>query len=206
MSSSVKLFPDLHLAKLQKVHTRKDQTYRDWIEKYCQERHYSFQIQKCDDKLHWLPDPVLDQSAEHKKNSSLKGKETTDSDRPSLKENSEGTVAAASEPATSELEVQSQSGLFTAQSARMTVGCTECSKLRVVYSKRHLSERQKVTVVLAISEFSYSCGAPLIPSSFALSKSVMCRPGLIYASPVEVPYYSADIGGLDICSLCGATY
>ena len=44
-----------------------------------------------------------------------------------------------------------------------------------------------------------------MPTSFVLLKSVMCRPGLICASPVEVPYYSADIGHLDICSLCGAT-
>ena len=33
----------------------------------------------------------------------------------------------------------------------------------------------------------------------------MCRLGPICASPVELPYYSADIGRLDICSLCGAT-
>ena len=67
-------FPDLNLAQLQKVHTKKVQSYTSKIEKHCRERQYLFQIRRCDDStcclpstlpkedLQWLPDPTVDEN------------------------------------------------------------------------------------------------------------------------------------------------
>ena len=90
----------MDMSKLQKVHTKKIDSYQTWLEKHCRLRHYFFQIRKCDDldccpppppklskeELNWLPDPVLDETGEHYlPYSSVKNLNTTDQDRPSLK-------------------------------------------------------------------------------------------------------------------------
>ncbi|WAQ98046.1 hypothetical protein MAR_022419 [Mya arenaria] len=67
-----------------------------WMEKHCRERHYNFQIRKCEDPaccspstvprefLDWLPDPVLDGDTNHyKQYDQLKGIDTTEDSRPS---------------------------------------------------------------------------------------------------------------------------
>ena len=92
------MFPDLDLGKVQKVSTKKSATYQNWTKVHCRERQYSFQIRKCDDpsccipatsspdQLVWLPDPVLGEDKEHfLKFSELKGIETDETDRPTLK-------------------------------------------------------------------------------------------------------------------------
>lgn len=89
------LFPDMNIEKLQKVHTSKVVDYNEWLEKHTRQRHYCFQIRKCEDSccsepqnknLAWLPDPVLDESGDHYlPYSSLKSTATTEDDRPSLK-------------------------------------------------------------------------------------------------------------------------
>lgn len=89
------LFPDMNIEKLQKVHTSKVVDYNEWLEKHTRQRHYCFQIRKCEDRsccsepqnknLAWLPDPVLDESGDHYlPYSSLKSTATTEDDRPSL--------------------------------------------------------------------------------------------------------------------------
>ena len=87
---------------------------------------------------------------------------------------------------------------YTAQNARLTVMCHECRKPRVIYSKRSLSESQKGTLVLAISDFEFTCGAPVLPPKSRLSKTVQVRAGLVCGVPVEVSYYNAALGQLDI--------
>lgn len=90
------LFPGMDLHKLQKEHTKKIDSYQLWLENHCRQRHYNFQIKKCEDpaccsptslpreKLDWLPDPVLDATGEHyKKYSEVKDQTTTEEDRPS---------------------------------------------------------------------------------------------------------------------------
>lgn len=90
------LFPDMNIEKLQKVHTSKVVDNNKWLEKHTRQRHYCFQIRKCEDRsccsepqnknLAWLPDPVLDESGDHYlPYSSLKSTATTEIDRPSLK-------------------------------------------------------------------------------------------------------------------------
>ena len=92
------LFPTLDLSKLQKIHTNKCEPYNTWKESHCRERHYSFQIRKCQDvncclppriphdKLTWLPDPELqhDDSSHFEACSDIRNRDTTEKDRPSI--------------------------------------------------------------------------------------------------------------------------
>ena len=107
------LFPDLDLSKLQKTHTSKNPQYTEWIEKHCRSRQYSFQIRKCydpacclapfipRDQLLWLPDPVLQENEDHfKAYKEVKGVETTEQDRPSLKKTKPAPVTVAVAPVT----------------------------------------------------------------------------------------------------------
>ena len=48
------------------------------------------------------------------------------------------------------------------QNARGVVRCVECSKPRFYYCKNKLSSRQlNILLVRAVTEFDYTCGAPL---------------------------------------------
>lgn len=44
------LFPDMNIEKLQKVNTSKVVDYNEWLEKHTRQRHYCFQIRKCEDR------------------------------------------------------------------------------------------------------------------------------------------------------------
>ena len=65
--------------------------------------------------------------------------------------------------------------LCTTQNARTIVTCTECRKPRMIYSHQKLSERQKISVTITVSEFDYTCGAPLLTPSNTSYKKVICR-------------------------------
>lgn len=92
------LFPTLDKDKLTKVYTSRNHEYVRFIESHCRERQYSFQIRKCtnvnccgarqspEERLHWLPDPMLDpNNGEHfLPFSQVYGTETTERDRPTL--------------------------------------------------------------------------------------------------------------------------
>ena len=92
--------------------------------------------------------------------------------------------------------------LCTTQNARALVTCTECRKPRVIYSHQRLSERQKISITITVSEFDYSCGAPLLPPSNNSYKKVMCRSTLNCGMPIELQYYGSSLGRQDICSYC----
>lgn len=173
--------------------------------------------------LTWLPDPVLDRTGEHyMKYEEVKDTETTENDRPSLKippkpprrekgkstEVADAGVPVAEDEAGVEVSVphfldepSDDAHLFVAQHARTTVDCIECGKPRVLYSKHALSERQQVSVAIAVSECEYTCGAqPLNP--IGIGKIVKCRSHMGCATPVELSYYT--IGRADKCAWCGA--
>ncbi|KAH3781540.1 hypothetical protein DPMN_159371 [Dreissena polymorpha] len=42
-------YPGLNVDKLVKKHTRKVESYISWVDKHCRQRHYAFQIRKCED-------------------------------------------------------------------------------------------------------------------------------------------------------------
>ena len=84
------------------------------------------------------------------------------------------------------------STVTSTQNARFLVTCVECRKPRVHYSLHKLTERQKVSLVVSLSEYDYTCGA------------VMVRASLTCAMPVEIPNYGSELGRRDICALCAA--
>ncbi|WAR05994.1 LOW QUALITY PROTEIN: hypothetical protein MAR_021363 [Mya arenaria] len=93
---------------------------------------------------------------------------------------------------------------LSTQNARAIATCIECRKPRVVYSKTKLSQRKEVLLATCLSDYDYSCGAQLFPPSApsTLKSSVVIRPFLQCASPIELCYYGADLGRKDLCTYC----
>ena len=95
--------------------------------------------------------------------------------------------------------------LYTGQNARGVVRCVECRKPRVYYCKNKLSSRQLILLDRAVTEFDYTCGAPLSDPDDTKSvlKYVAVRKNLSCSHPIELAYYSSSIGKADICCYCG---
>lgn len=93
---------------------------------------------------------------------------------------------------------------LSSQNARAVAICIECRKPRVVYSKTKLSQRKEVLLATCLSEYEFSCGAYLFPPSAPseLRNSVVIRPTIQCATPVELCYYAADLGRKDLCAYC----
>ncbi len=119
---------------------------KEFFDKHCQIRHYSFCITKCKDsacpyhneprlppqlfaKLHPLPDPILAQDVSHYKTfHEVYGTPTTDVHRPSLK--SQQKISH---------EVPFSPSAASACRVRRVVQCDECDKPRVIHSSRKLT-------------------------------------------------------------------
>ena len=116
----------------------------------------------------------------------VKDTETTEKDCPSLvvaqKKKKSAPAKQAHVPVTSSVEVPvtdaevretsagtssvvapqfAPSTMTSTQNARFLVTCVECRKPRVLYSLHKLSERQKVSLVVSMSEYDYTCGEHL---------------------------------------------
>lgn len=65
------------------------------------------------------------------------------------------------------------------------------------------TERQIMTLAMAMSEFDFTCGAPLLPPDHTMSRKLVLRSFITCALPVEIPYYGAQFGPIDICAFCG---
>ena len=180
-----------------------------------------------DDEFSWLPDPILTENGDHcKPYSEVKGTETTEDDRPSLKTK----VTKSKEPPSkkprqerillpennidSENEIDdavlpgpnfAEYTMCTGQNDRAVATCTECRKPRVVYSKTRLSETHKIILATLLSEYVYTCGAPLTPPDSILFSTVMTKINLQCGAGIEMAYYStgSNIGRKDICCHCG---
>ena len=48
---------------------------------------------------------------------------------------------------------------MSAQNARATAICVECTKPRVVYSQVKLNQRKEMSLAAALSEYEYSCSS-----------------------------------------------
>lgn len=180
--------------------------------------------------MKWLLDPVLGESGEHfKAYIEVNGKETSENDRPSLKEptkkialtkKTEKTCCPAVRPNTEETESQpvtenvsklndmqvpkssDDPGLCTVQNSRSLVSCVERSKPRVIYSRHRLTERQRTSVVICLSEYDYTCGSMLLPPENPVFKNIMTQTDITCQSPVELQYYSSGLGLADLCAHC----
>ena len=97
-----------------------------------------------------------------------------------------------------------ESSIFTALNAQAVTECVECRKPRFLYSKSKLTERQRVQLVLALSEHDYTCESPPTSPSHGLHGKVYMRLNINCENPIEIPYYSTDIGRHDLCCYCAA--
>ena len=119
----------------------------------------------------------------------------------------ENTNAGARESTNTSPVVTAQfapSTMTSTLNARFLITCVECRKPRVMYSLHKLTERQKVSLVTSMSEYDYTCGAPVLPPSNTLHSKVMVRAFLTCSMPVEIPYYGSELGKKDICAHCVA--
>lgn len=89
------------------------------------------------------------------------------------------------------------------QNVRSTASCIGCWKPTVIYSKHKFTQRQKLSLPIAVSTYEYTCGSFVLPPSSPLQRYIALRPQLPYPSPVEIPYFSADLGRKNLCAYCG---
>ena len=54
-----------------------------------------------------------------------------------------------------------------------------------------------------MSEFDFTCSAPILPPDHVLASVAITRDILTCASPLEIPFYTARIGRNDLCGICG---
>ena len=75
----------------------------------------------------------------------------------------------------------------------------------MVYSRHRLTDRQQMSLTLAISDDSeYTCGSVLLPPSNPHYKTIMCRLGICCETPVQLPYYASGLGKSDLCCYCAS--
>ncbi|KAK3106924.1 hypothetical protein FSP39_003134, partial [Pinctada imbricata] len=144
--------------------------------------------------LHWLPDPVAeDDGSAYKTFDDLYGTETTDKDRPSLKEHCSPTERD-----------KKLKGIHTAASARAVIICSECGKRRVVYSKKRLAREELRALDVIQEQLVYTCGSQLFPGQYA--ETIVVKEGQNCQSPIETTYYSSvTVQFEEICFFCGDT-
>ncbi len=125
---------------------------------------------------------MLDASGEHFLSfEEAQSQETSESDHPTLKAKisersgeKTNTSSTSKKSKSTDLQtgllieehhrgLQGDASLYTAQNARTSVNCIECQKPRVVYSKSKVTERQTTQCALMMSEYDYTCGAPICP-------------------------------------------
>ena len=83
----------------------------------------------------------------------------------------------------------------------MTVDCAECGKPRVIFKTNRLSERQQITILTGLQE--YTCGEHILPPDNTMHKSVDVKLLVNCGDSVELAYYSSKLGRADICCCCG---
>lgn len=55
---------------------------------------------------------------------------------------------------------------------------------------------------MLLSDYEYSCGAPITPPNHNLHGKVVTRVNLLCAMPIELSYYSSSIGRSDLFAYC----
>ncbi|ESP00199.1 hypothetical protein LOTGIDRAFT_173358 [Lottia gigantea] len=101
--TAISIDNQLEVGKLQQQQVKNKKQYEAFKEKHCKERHYCFQIRKCNDEEccqrtdnsdpDWLPDPVVGDDSNYKDFSIVYGTETTDENRPSVKFSTKAVTA-----------------------------------------------------------------------------------------------------------------
>ncbi|XP_053378441.1 uncharacterized protein LOC128548073 [Mercenaria mercenaria] len=182
--------------------------YQRFLKEHCIERHYVFQIRKCDKPeccrlkrgpdVPRRPDPVLSNDNKHfKQFDKVLGQDTTDSDRPSAKNTNVTAVAEQLQGV--------KNSVLTGQNVRKTVTCIECTKPRCVSAQKALNFRESRTLTRQLEKYDYTCGALIAPEGDVLHGKVFVRLQLSCSSPIELAYYATTMNvRKDVCSFCAA--
>ena len=96
----------------------------------------------------------------------------------------------------------------TALNVGSTIKCTECKKPRLMYSKKKLSDNEKVALKRFLSSYEYVCGSSFkeVPDdahpNVDIIRKVFVRENLSCSSVIESSYYSCKIYR-QACVKCG---
>ena len=141
--------------------------------------------------LKFLPDPLLGEDGHYHPFKHIYGKSTTEKDRPSQKAKKQKSLSYS--PSKQH-----------ATNVGVVIQCEECSKWRLMFSKRKLSLHQQQELRNIVSDLSYSCGATMddvdLPDHL---KCVEIRSHCCSDS-IERLYYSAYPEDV-LCIHCGQT-
>ena len=178
---------------------------KEFLDHCCQIRHYSFCIKKCGNNscticrmdaatfssLKFLPDPVLGEDGHYLPFSNVYEKPTTEKDRPSLKAKKQKSLSYS--PSKQH-----------ATNVGVVIQCEECSKWRLMFSKRKLSLHQQQELRSRVSDLSYSCGATM--EDVDLPDDLQCVEIRSHCCSdlIERLYYSAYPEDV-LCIHCGET-
>ncbi|VDI74370.1 Hypothetical predicted protein [Mytilus galloprovincialis] len=199
---------NLELGKYTQQNVKSKLDYHEFLRTHCRERHYWFQIKKCDNRtccvakmsdteFPWLPDPMMSNDPAHYKPfDDVINTETTEVDRPSSQTQTAKAVAE-------EIQGVRNQGLV-AQNVRKIVRCYECHKPRCVYSKKSLTVRESRAFERLLTKYDYCCGSVITPEGDALEGVVNVRLQIDCNTHVEFPYYASTLAQPHICAFCAA--
>eukprot|EP00117_Sycon_ciliatum_P016059 scpid36605/ scgid15654/ len=173
--------PAVSRADTTQLAIKSKQQLQEFYKHCCHVRHYAFTIKKCGEEtceicgppvlpsdifstLAMFPDPVKKPGSEsYLPFAEVWGKATDDS-RPSARLAKGGTKPDQQR----EGDVQ-----LKAETARLTVVCSECAKPRCVFSSSRLKDTQQVAIRQALDDTDYVCGAALLAPDHELHRLVV---------------------------------
>ena len=94
-----------------------------------------------------------------------------------------------------------ESSIFTAQNAQAVTECVKCWNPRILYSKSKLTETESAAGPGPFWTRLHMWIAPT-SSSHGLHGKVYMRLNINCENPIEIPYFSTDIGRHDLCCYC----
>ena len=189
-----------------------------YLKHCCKERTYFFSAKKCgnleceicvaprltpDDfnRLQHLPDPMPSSDDVHYKTyEEVFGADTDEKAMPSLKTTKDRGHKIPFNPTKQH-----------ATNTNLFVECAECSKPRVVYAAKKISDGERKSFKLAMSDMLYTCGASLHEfkntndendKRYTILEKVFVRTNNSCTKPVEALYYTVNYP--DCCCHCGS--
>ena len=145
-----------------------------------------------------IPLPMRASPEKFQKYKDLKETATSERDRPSYKPATDASRAAKQK----DKKTQQETGItYHAKSARATIKCSECDKLREVFSKERLTRNQQRILDVVIEERIYVCGEELISAGEPLYEITCVRRALVCGMPIEKAYFSSRKFAL-VCTWC----
>ncbi|KAK6186795.1 hypothetical protein SNE40_006067 [Patella caerulea] len=225
------LDPNVDIRKLQKCHLKNYPNLVKFMDTHCTLRHYFLCIKKCKnivncdycsknppqipnfEKLDPLPDPVPDVDMTHYKPfESVWGTCTSETHRPSMKENSGTGISKKTKSRKRKLPTTTHTSADaekvqddpqpidcrkSAETVRSFVSCYMCGKPRCLYSSRKLTDEQQVKLEKTTEDILYSCGSPPFVNFLLCEDEVSCD------DDVCIHYYSKRRNFPPCCYVCG---